>query len=169
MPTGLHLKKEDSLLVDAPVGGRSEKPKVTAVRILVAGAIGLLLYFAHVAFVPIALACLFALVLSGPVEMLHGLHVPRSASAVLLMLVLLGMVWGISDMLYEPAQHWFAEAPHTLKMIEKKFRPMAQSINRVEAWRNPAGNRGAAPRPQAQSPASPPEETAPFMLLDATR
>ena len=71
MPTGLHLKKVDSLLADAPVGGRGEKPKVTAVRILVAGAIGLLLYFAHVAFVPIALACLFALVLSGPVEMLQ--------------------------------------------------------------------------------------------------
>jgi predicted PurR-regulated permease PerM len=169
MAAGLHSKKEDSLLVDAPVGGRRENRKVTAVRILVAGAIGLLLYFAHVAFVPIALACLFALVLSGPVEMLHGLHVPRSASAVLLMLVLLGMVWGISDMLYEPAQHWFAEAPHTLKIIEKKFRPIAQFMNRVDALRNSAGNMGAASRPQTQAPPSPPEETAPFMLLDATR
>jgi predicted PurR-regulated permease PerM len=169
MPTGLHLKKEVSLLIDAPVGGRRENRKVTAVRILVAGAIGLLLYFAHVAFVPIALACLFALVLSGPVEMLHGLHVPRSASAVLLMLVLLGMVAGISDMLYEPAQHWFAEAPHTLKIIEKKVRPLAQFMNRVEALRNSAGNMGSASHPQTQAPPSPPEETAPFMLLDATR
>jgi predicted PurR-regulated permease PerM len=179
MPTGLHLKKEDSLLVDAPVGGRREKRKVTAVRILVAGAVGLLLYFAHVAFVPVALACLFALVLSGPVEMLHALHVPRSASAVLLMLILLGMVAGISDMLYEPAQHWFAEAPHTVKVIEKKIRPLAQFMNRVEALRNSAGNMGAAPHPQTQTQtqtqsqapaqASLPEETAPFMLLDATR
>jgi predicted PurR-regulated permease PerM len=169
MPTGPHFKKEDSLLVDAPVGGRSQKPKVTAVRVLVAGAIGLLLYFAHVAFVPIALACLSALVLSGPVEMLHGLHVPRSASAVLLMLILLGMVAGISDMLYEPAQHWFAEAPRTVKLIEKKVRPLAQFMNRVEALRDSAGNMGAASRPQIQAPASPPEETAPFMLLDATR
>jgi len=179
MPTGLHLKKEDSLLVDAPVGGRREKRKVTAVRILVAGAVGLLLYFAHVAFVPVALACLFALVLSGPVEMLHALHVPRSASAVLLMLILLGMVAGISDMLYEPAQHWFAEAPHTVKVIEKKIRPLAQFMNRVEALRNSAGNMGAAPHPQTQTQtqtqsqapaqASLTEETAPFMLLDATR
>jgi predicted PurR-regulated permease PerM len=169
MPAGLKLKKEDSVLVDAPVGGRRENRKVTAVRILVAGAIGLLLYFAHVAFVPIALACLFALVLSGPVEMLHGLHVPRSASAVLLMLALLGMVAGISDMLYEPAQHWFAEAPHTLKIIEKKIRPLAQFMNRVDALRNSAGNMGAASHPQTQAPSSPPEETAPFMLLDATR
>jgi len=169
MPTGLHSKKEDGLLVDAPVAGRNEKRKVTAVRILVAGAIGLLLYFAHVAFVPVALACLFALVLSGPVEMLHGLRVPRSASAVLIMLVLLGMVAGISDMLYEPAQHWFAEAPHTLKIIEKKIRPVAQFMNRLDALRNSAGNMGAAPHPQTQAPASPPDETAPFMLLDATR
>jgi predicted PurR-regulated permease PerM len=169
MPTGLHSQKEDSLSVEAPVGGRSEKHKVTAVRILVAGAIGLLLYLAHVAFVPIALAFLFALVLSGPVEMLHGLRVPRSASAVLLMLVLLGTVAGVSDMLYEPAQHWFAEAPHTVKLIEKKIRPLAQFMNRVDALRNSAGNMGAASHPQTQAPASPPEETAPFMLLDATR
>ncbi len=169
MPTGLHSKKNDSLLVETPVGGRSEKPKVTAVRVLVAGAIGLLLYFAHVAFVPIALAGLFALVLSGPVEMLHALRVPRSASAVLIMLVLLGMVAGISDMLYEPAQHWFAEAPHTVRIIEKKIRPLAQFMNRVDALRNSAGNMGAAPHPPAQTSANPPEETAPFMLLDATR
>jgi predicted PurR-regulated permease PerM len=177
MPAGLHSKKEDSLLVTGaaagPAASRSERPKVTAVRILVAGAIGLLLFFAHVAFVPIALACLFALVLSGPVEMLHGLRVPRSASAMLLMLVLLGMVAGISDMLYEPAQHWFAEAPHTVRIIEKKIRPLAQFMNRVDALRNSAGNMGAAPRPQTQppapAPASQPEETAPFMLLDATR
>jgi predicted PurR-regulated permease PerM len=169
MPTGLNSKKEDLLLVEAPVGGRSEKRKVTAVRILVAGAIGLLLYFAHVAFVPIALGCLFALVLSGPVEMLRGLRVPRSASAVLLMLILLGMVAGISDMLYEPAQHWFAEAPHTLKIIEKKIRPVAQFMNRIDALRNSAGNIGSATRPQTQASVSQAEETAPFMLLDATR
>jgi predicted PurR-regulated permease PerM len=175
MPTSLRSKKEDrkkeDTLVEAPVGGRSEKPRVTAVRVLVAGAIGLLLYFAHVAFVPIALACLFALVLSGPVELLHGLRVPRSASAVLLMLVLLGMMAGISDMLYEPAQHWFAEAPHTVKVIEKKIRPLAQFMNRVDALRNSAGSMGTAPHPQTQAPApaSSPEETAPFLLLDATR
>jgi predicted PurR-regulated permease PerM len=177
MPTGAISKKENSqeggVLVDAAARDRREHHRVTAVRVLVAGAIGLLLYVAHVAFVPIALACLVALVLSGPVEMLHELRVPRSASAVLLMLVLLGMIAGISDMLYEPAQHWFAEAPHTLKIIEKKIRPVAQFMNRVEALRNSAGNMGGASHPQgqgqAQAPASPPEERAPFMLLDATR
>jgi predicted PurR-regulated permease PerM len=145
--------------------------KVTGVRILVAGAIGLLLYFGHAAFVPVALACLFALVLSGPVEALHSLGVPRSVSAVLLMLVLLGIVAGISDMLYEPAQHWFAEAPHTLKIIEKKIRPLAKFMSRVDELRNTAGNIGVASRPQLQlqAPASPSEESAPAMWIDATR
>ncbi|HLZ96886.1 MAG TPA: AI-2E family transporter [Steroidobacteraceae bacterium] len=163
---------EEPVNAPADIAGRGgEARKVTAVRILVAGAVGLLLYFAHVAFVPLALAGLFALVLSGPVEMLHGLRVPRSASAVLLMLILLGMVAGVFDVLYEPAQHWFAEAPHTVKVIERKIRPLAQFMNRVDALRNSAGNMGAAPRPQTQAPApaNPPEETAPFLLLDATR
>ncbi len=131
----------------------------------------MLLYFAHVAFVPIALALLFALVLSGPVEWLHEMRVPRSVSAVLLMLVLLGMVAGIFDVLYEPTQHWFAEAPHTLKIIEKKIRPLALFINRVDALRNSAGNIGGGAHPAAdpKQAASPAEETAPILLLDATR
>jgi predicted PurR-regulated permease PerM len=183
MPAGLNLKKEHASLVELPgvespaagVAPEGRKPHraVTAPRVLVAGAIGLLLYVAHVAFVPIALACLFALVLSGPVEMLREIHVPRGASAVLLMLILLGIVAGISDMLYEPAQHWFAEAPKTMKLIEKKVRPLAQFMNRIDALRNSAGNiaspgSGGA-HPQGQPPAAPAEESAPALLLDATR
>jgi predicted PurR-regulated permease PerM len=143
---------------------------VSAVRVLVAGAIGLLLYYAHVAFVPVALACLFALVLSGPVEMLHGLHVPRSASAALLLLIILAIMAGVSNMLYEPAQQWFAAAPHTVKIIGKKIRPLAEFMNRVDALRNSAGNIGTPehPQPRAQAPASAPEGSAPAMLLDAT-
>jgi predicted PurR-regulated permease PerM len=183
MPAGLNLKKEHAFLVELPgvevpeAGlareGRKPHRTVTAPRVLVAGAIGLLLYVAHVAFVPIALACLFALVLSGPVEMLREVHVPRSASAVVLMLILLGIVAGISDMLYEPAQHWFAEAPKTMKLIEKKVRPLAQFMNRIDALRNSAGNIAApgsgAAHPQGQPPAAPAEESAPALLLDATR
>jgi predicted PurR-regulated permease PerM len=172
MPLRFDSKKEDRLSLENRGGGRPVR-KVTAVRLLVAGAVGLLLYFAHVAFVPIALACLFALVLSGPVEMLHYLRVPRTASAVLLMLVLLGVVAGISNLLYEPAQHWFAEAPHTVKIIAKKIRPLAQFMSRVDDLRNSAGNIGVAAHPQSQppaaAPASAPEESAPAMLFDATR
>jgi predicted PurR-regulated permease PerM len=146
------------------------KRKMSSIRLLVLGAIGLLLYVAHVAFVPVALACLFALVLSGPVEMLHGVGVPRAASALLLIAILLGIVVGLSNLLFEPAQHWFAEAPHTVRVIEKKIRPVAQLMARFDELRNSAGNMGVvnhAAQPQAAT--SPAEESAPALILDATR
>jgi predicted PurR-regulated permease PerM len=173
MTIGLNSNKQDKLLEAGGTGRAAARKKVTAVRVLVAGAIGLLLYVAHVAFVPVALACLFALVLSGPVEMLHGWRVPRSASAVLLTLIVLGTVAGIANILYEPAQHWFAEAPRTLRIIEKKIRPLAQFMDRLDALRNSAGNIAAAVHQNQTTPpapaAAPAEESAPVMLLDATR
>src|ERR1700683_5646436 len=57
------MKKEDQILPDARGGGgRPRTRKINAARLLVAGAIGLLLYYAHTAFIPIALALLLALV-----------------------------------------------------------------------------------------------------------
>ena len=73
-------------------------------KVLVAGAVGLLLYFAHVAFVPIALALLLALVLSGPVEALHGWRVPRSISAAVLLIATLGILSALVNFLSAPAQ-----------------------------------------------------------------
>src|ERR1035441_7701014 len=58
--------------------------QLTATKLLVWGAFALLLYVAHAAFVPIALALLLALILSGPVEALHKYRVNRSVSAMLI-------------------------------------------------------------------------------------
>jgi len=48
-----------------------------SVRILAMLAVGALLYFGHAVFIPIALAILFALILTAPVEALHRLGLPR--------------------------------------------------------------------------------------------
>jgi predicted PurR-regulated permease PerM len=143
-------------------------PKVTAVRVLVAGAVGLLLYFAHVAFVPIALALLLALVLSGPVEALHGWGVPRTLSAAIIVIVILGLFAALVNFLSAPAQQWFAAAPHTLKTIERKIRPLEQTMSRVDELRNSAGNFGSPVHGGPPANAAP-EESAPAMLFDATR
>jgi predicted PurR-regulated permease PerM len=135
----------------------------------------MLLYFAHEAFVPVALALLFSLVLSGPVEWLHSWRVPRSLSAALFMAVLLGSLVALGNFISEPAQEWFATAPHTIRIIEKKIRPVAQLMARVDTLRNSAGNIGSAPHAAGSAPAPPApaaggsEESAPVMLLDATR
>ena len=154
---------------------KKTKPRVTAVRILVAGAIGLLLYFAHVAFIPVALALLISLVLSGPVEMLHDRHVPRSLSAALIMALILGGLVALVNFMSEPAQKWFAAAPHTVRLIERKIRPFEQIMARIGELRNTAGNIGSGPQPAqgaaapAPAPAAAPQESAPAMLLDSAR
>jgi predicted PurR-regulated permease PerM len=143
--------------------------KVTGVRLLAAVALGVLLYFGHVAFVPIALALLLALVLSGPVEALYAWRVPRSISAAVLLMVVLASFAAAVTFLSAPAQQWFASAPHTLRLIEKKIRPVEQIMSKIDTLRNSAGNIGstthAAPLPAAAAP----EESTTEMLLDVTR
>jgi len=169
------MRKIEDLILPSTQGSRTQpaesKPaqKVTAVRLLVAGAIGLLLYFAHVAFVPVALALLVALVLSGPVEALHSWRVPRAVSAALLMIAILGILAAVVNFVSVPAQQWFAAAPHTLRVIERKIRPLEQTMNRVDDLRNSAGSIGSSTRTAPAPAAAAPEESAPVMLLDATR
>jgi predicted PurR-regulated permease PerM len=154
---------------------------VTAGRLLVAGAIGLLLYFGHVAFIPVALALLISLILSGPVEALRARGVPRSVSAAVLVAAILGSMAAMVNFMSEPAQKWLAAAPHTVRLIERKIRPFEQIMSRIGELRNAAGNLGSGPPAPASSssttavnppPAAPvtaQTESAPAMLLDGAR
>jgi predicted PurR-regulated permease PerM len=153
---------------------KKPKRRVTAGSVLVAGALGMLLYFAHVAFIPVALALLVSLVLSGPVEALHAWRVPRSVSAALLMAAILGVLVAIGNFLSEPAQQWFSAAPHTVRLIEKKIRPFAQVMARVGELRKSASSIGAATPGGAVAAAALPavavrDESEPAALLDETR
>jgi predicted PurR-regulated permease PerM len=162
------IRVEPLVVTIEPAPGKPH-PKVTAVRVLVAGAIGVLLYFAHVAFVPVALALLLALVLSGPVEALHGWGVPRGVSAAVMMIAILGLLAALVNFVSAPAQQWFAAAPHTLRIIERRIRPLEQTMNRVDELRNSAGSIGSSTHAAPQPALAAPEESAPAMLFDATR
>lgn len=145
---------------------------IKLLTVLVAGGCALLLYFAHEAFVPVALALLFALVLSAPVEALRGFGVRRSLSATLLLGLILGVVIAVANLISEPAQAWFNTAPHTIKIIERKVRPVAQLMARIDSLRNSAGNIGASPRPPGVTPPPPgnaDDHAPPILLFDATR
>jgi predicted PurR-regulated permease PerM len=146
--------------------------QLTASKLLVLMAIGVLLYVGHFAFIPIALALLFALILSGPVEALYRLHFPRSLSATIILIVVLGLLAGVVDLMWAPAQHWFAAAPQTMKVIKRKVSPAMKFISHVEELRSSAGNIGGP----AQSSAAPAavsaagdNESGPVLILDATR
>jgi predicted PurR-regulated permease PerM len=144
---------------------------MTAGKVFVIGAVGLLLYVAHAAFVPVALALLFALILSGPVEALHKWRVPRSVSAGLILMVAVAMVAGVIDFMWAPTQEWFAGAPRTMVIIKQKITPVAKFMSRVEDLRKNAGSIGStsgrAPAQTAAVVAA--QESAPVMILDATR
>jgi predicted PurR-regulated permease PerM len=82
----------------------------------------------------------------------------------------LGSLAALVNFLSLPAQQWFAAAPHTLRVIEKKIRPLEQAIGRIDELRNTAGNIGSSSHAAAQAAvAAAPEESAPVLLLDATR
>jgi predicted PurR-regulated permease PerM len=145
----------DSVSVDAdslrPAASRGYRG-LTAPRALVFGALGLLLYEAHIAFVPIALALLFALILSSPVEALHRWHIPRGVSALLIFITALGLIGGAIDLLSTPAQHWFASAPQTLQTIKQRITPFARFMQHLDELRGSADAIGAtkgAPAPHA--------------------
>jgi len=131
----------------APFVRRSVIPRSTPLRVLAAVAIGCVLYFGRSALIPIALAILFSLVLSTPVEALHRHGLPRSVAAILILLVILSVVGESVNLLWTPAQTWWASAPHTLKIIEKKVRPVSQVLNRIEALSDRAGQITQSPAP----------------------
>jgi predicted PurR-regulated permease PerM len=146
----------------------------TAAKFLVIVSLGLLLYFAHVAFIPIALALLFALILSGPVEALHKVRVPRGVSATLILVVVLGIVAGTVDFMWAPAQQWFASAPQTMKSIQRKLTPAARFVDHVEQIRTSAEKIGTSRQPgaapgMAAPAAAEPNDKAPRSLVDALR
>jgi predicted PurR-regulated permease PerM len=108
--------------------------------VLVCGLCGVLLYFAQAAFIPIALALLFALVLSSPVEALHRQGLPRSVSATLILVIFLGVTGGAVNLLWEPAQQWLAGAPRVVKIVEQKVGPVARVLRRIDAVTDSAGH-----------------------------
>jgi predicted PurR-regulated permease PerM len=115
-----------------------------SLRVLAALAIGALLYIAHAAFIPIALAALFALILTGPVEALRRLGLPRAIGALAVMVLLTALIGASVDLLWAPAQNWWAAAPQTLRTIERKVRPISQFMSRVEALTTRADQLGEA-------------------------
>jgi predicted PurR-regulated permease PerM len=124
-----------------------------AVRILAAALVGALLYFAHTAFVPIILAILFSLILSTPVEALHRHGLPRSAAAVLVLVLLALVVGAAVNLLRAPAEAWWAAAPKTIRTIEKQLRPVSMLFGRIEMLTDSAGQMAQMPAAPIPNPA----------------
>ena len=133
--------------------------------------VGGLLYVAHAAFIPVALALLAALILSSPVEMLFRLGLPRGFSALLILMMALSAAVGLVSLVWAPAQQWYASAPHTISVIQKKVTPVAKLMTKIEDLTNRASQVGSVGA-TGQTPAAPvaaPQESAPRVLLTTVR
>lgn len=115
-------------------------------------ALGTVLYFGRVAFIPIALAVLFALVLSSAVEALHRLRLPRAFGALLIVATLLGAFGMAANALVAPAQQWLSGAPKVLQSLERRLRPAEGVMHRLQAVTTQAGTLTKANGPSAQTP-----------------
>jgi predicted PurR-regulated permease PerM len=157
--------KEDETAAGSHGGSGSRYLKLQARSLvaLAACAVTALLYVCHEVFVPVALALLFALVLSSAVEALHRGGIPRGVSAFLMLLVLLIIIGGTLSAVAGPAQQWFASLPQTLQTIERKLRPAQRALSRIElltsradalASANPGAPRGAPAPAPASEPAA---------------
>ena len=131
--------------------------------------IGGLLYIGHAAFIPIALALLAGLILSSPVEMLFRLGLPRSLSALLILVATLAAAAGLIAIVWTPSQQWYASAPHTLAIIQKKVTPVARLMSRVEELTNRATQVAAVPAPSQPVPVAVTQESAPRAVLATIR
>jgi predicted PurR-regulated permease PerM len=126
--------------------------------------IGGLLYIGHTAFIPVALAGLAGLILSSPVEALFRLGLPRGLGAVLILITALAAVAGLVALMWTPSQQWYASAPHTLSVVQKKFTPVARLMSHIEQLTDRAGKVGA-PSPAEPTAVAVPQESTSRILL----
>ena len=132
--------------------------RVMKVTVLLAVlAVGAILYFAAVAFIPVALALFFALLLSPAVDGLQRLHLPRALAAAIVMLALLLAGAAVVDVVSIPAKEWLARAPQTLRKIEQRIRPVRNVLAQVDAVKERADQ--IAQGPHATPPAAAPAPT----------
>jgi predicted PurR-regulated permease PerM len=83
--------------------------------------------------IPVVLAVLLALVLSGIVETLRRYRVPRGISALVLLLLIGGALGSVLHAVETPARQWIESAPRVLRIIEHKTRAAQSVVRQLDA------------------------------------
>lgn len=112
---------------------------VKATTLLALLAVGVILYFAQDAFIPVAMALFLALLLSPAVDRLHRWHVPRGLAVAVVMLAVLLAAAGAVNAVWNPAIEWLERAPQTLRKIDQRVRPLRAVIARLDEITERAG------------------------------
>jgi predicted PurR-regulated permease PerM len=116
----------------------SRRP-VKATTLLALLAVGVILYVAQDAFIPVAMALFLALLLSPAVDRLQRWHVPRGLAVAIVMLVVLLAAAGAVNAGWNPAIEWLERAPQTFRKIDQRVRPLRAVIARLDEITERAG------------------------------
>jgi predicted PurR-regulated permease PerM len=147
------------------VGPIEARPRIgslaRAVWVLAACGVVATLWFGRPVLVPVVLGVLIALVLSGIVETLRRLHIPRVVSSVALLAVVLLALVSAADALWAPSQLWFQRAPRVLRIVEQQLRPaqavvrqLDSIVTRARTLVTPAAGTAAGPSQSLQAPSA---------------
>jgi predicted PurR-regulated permease PerM len=89
------------------------------------------LYFASPILIPIITALLLSMLLAPFVGLLEWVRVPRTLGALIVVMVAVGILFGVAAGLRVPAQSWLTE-PSRFVRLEEKLRPMATSFKEIQ-------------------------------------
>jgi predicted PurR-regulated permease PerM len=158
-PTTAHLSPPPAAAPIAP--GARTASLARAVWVLAACGVVATLWFGRPVLVPVVLGVLIALVLSGIVETLRRLHIPRVVSSVALLAVVLVAIVSAADALWAPSQQWFERAPRVLRIVEQQLRPaqavvrqLDSIVTRARTLVTPAAGAAVAPSQSLQAPSA---------------
>jgi predicted PurR-regulated permease PerM len=106
-------------------------------------------YFAAEVILPIVLALVLMLLLSPGMRLLSRLRLPRSLSALLLILAVLTAIFALGVTVSGPAKKWGESLPEGLPRVEERLRFLSEPIKAITEFLQRAdsiGQEGAAPK-----------------------
>ena len=132
---------EESLLIETtqpddritqvePRGTSFSLPAVTSIGMFLLAS-GYTLYFAKPLILPIVLGVLLNFLFSPLVRWLHRWWIPRPLAAAVLLLALLGLVFGGIYFLGQPAAQFISRVPERLPVVEQKLRDVIRPMQQV--------------------------------------
>ena len=94
---------------------------------------------------------------------------PRGLSAAVILMLALGTLAGLTALLLAPAQDWYASAPRTLAVIQKKITPVARLVTHIEELSKRAEVVGSPAKSEAGTVVAVAQASATATLLTSVR
>lgn len=125
-------------------------------------------YVARDIIVPLILAFVLNLLLQPALRLLDQLHVPRTASALLLIVALLAMIIGLVTAISGPAETWAAKLPQGITRLQERLSFVQAPINSLQRFLRQVEEFGQ-PEPSVNAATQTPSPTLFTRLFAGTR